>query len=100
MRFIAEVTRDEVEQAGLLPYVAIGGDAVSVPHARSVEESAQHRGAFELIIFFDDTVEGDALRAGNMTSARHLSGFRASVEFRRPRIDDRHARFVQIRAHP
>src|SRR3989442_1257341 len=100
MRFIAQVARDEVEQAGLLPDMAICGDAVSWFHARGFEESTQLGIGFEPIILFDNTVEGNALRARNMTSARHLSGFRAGVEFRRARIDDRYARFVQIHAHP
>ena len=38
MRVVAEVAGDEVEQAGLLADVAIGGYAVALFHAGRVEE--------------------------------------------------------------
>lgn len=48
MGFIAEIPRDEVEQARLLAEVTVGGDAVSFLDSGGVEKFAEGVGAFGL----------------------------------------------------
>jgi hypothetical protein len=84
MGVVAEIARDEVEQAGLLSNVTVGCHTVALLHTSRVEELAQRFYAFEFVGILDDAVEGNVLRSRDLTESSYKiavsSNMRPSVK--------------------
>ena len=75
MCVVTQVPSNEIKQTRLLTDVTISRDRIFRFDARRVEDRAQRIGALELVVrIFDECREWNALRARDVTGARHLAG--------------------------